>query len=91
MGPNDGIGLWRSMAARLTGGQEVAGSNPASPTTEATEVIGVSNRVALKGASFSWSFLGRIKACNQRLAHDVVIHQACQVSPLQSWCEEDCG
>ncbi len=27
------IGLWRSLAARLTGGQEVAGSNPASPTT----------------------------------------------------------
>ena len=25
-------GLWRSEAARLTGGQEVAGSNPASPT-----------------------------------------------------------
>ena len=25
-------GLWRSLAARLTGGQEVAGSNPASPT-----------------------------------------------------------
>ncbi len=31
-----GIGLWRSMAARLTGGQEVAGSNPASPTGEGT-------------------------------------------------------
>ena len=26
-------GLWRSLVARLTGGQEVAGSNPASPTT----------------------------------------------------------
>jgi hypothetical protein len=25
-------GLWRSMAARVTGGHEVAGSNPASPT-----------------------------------------------------------
>ena len=27
-----GNGLWRSLVARLTGGQEVAGSNPASPT-----------------------------------------------------------
>ena len=27
-----GCGLWRSLVARLTGGQEVAGSNPASPT-----------------------------------------------------------
>mgnify|MGYP006877029458 FL=1 len=26
-------GLWRSLVARLTGGQEVVGSNPASPTT----------------------------------------------------------
>ncbi len=26
-------GLWRSLVARLTGGQEVAGSSPASPTT----------------------------------------------------------
>src|SRR5690606_22934231 len=26
------IGLWRSLVARLTGGQEVVGSNPASPT-----------------------------------------------------------
>jgi hypothetical protein len=36
-------GLWRSMAARLTGGQEVAGSNPASPTRRnpvATTVTG---------------------------------------------------
>ncbi len=28
----DVYGLWRSLVARLTGGQEVAGSNPASPT-----------------------------------------------------------
>ena len=27
-------GLWRSLVARLTGGQEVVGSNPASPTKE---------------------------------------------------------
>ena len=31
-------GLWRSLAARLTGGQEVAGSNPASPTNVCTAV-----------------------------------------------------
>ena len=29
-------GLWRSMAARVTGGHEVAGSNPASPTKRQT-------------------------------------------------------
>ena len=28
----DGIGLWRSLVAHLTGGQGVAGSNPVSPT-----------------------------------------------------------
>ena len=38
-----GIGLWRSMAARLTGGQEVAGSNPASPTRESPVIIGPSH------------------------------------------------
>ena len=27
-------GLWRSLAARLTGGQEVAGSNPGQPDPE---------------------------------------------------------
>ena len=27
------VGEWRSLAAHLTGGQEVAGSNPASPTS----------------------------------------------------------
>ena len=35
-------GLWRSLAARLTGGQEVAGSNPASPTNESPAPAGVS-------------------------------------------------
>lgn len=35
-------GLWRSLVARLSGGQEVAGSNPASPTTETSVSIGVS-------------------------------------------------
>ena len=29
---SDGIGLWRSLVAHLTGGQGVAGSNPVSPT-----------------------------------------------------------
>ena len=28
----EGIGLWRSLVAHLTGGQGVAGSNPVSPT-----------------------------------------------------------
>ncbi len=27
------IGIWRSLVARLTGGQKVVGSNPAIPTT----------------------------------------------------------
>lgn len=31
-----GYGLWRSLVARLTGGQEVVGSNPASPTIPVT-------------------------------------------------------
>lgn len=31
--PASDHGLWRRLVARLTGGQEVVGSNPASPTT----------------------------------------------------------
>ncbi len=33
-------GLWRSLVARLTGGQEVVGSNPASPTAAGSSTHG---------------------------------------------------
>lgn len=36
----DGIGLWRSLVAHLTGGQGVAGSNPVSPTKKVPETQG---------------------------------------------------
>jgi hypothetical protein len=38
------FGLWRSLVARPSGGRKVAGSSPASPTTEFT------NARALSGA-----------------------------------------
>ena len=37
-----GAGTWRSLAARLTGGQKVAGSNPVVPTSLASSSSGSS-------------------------------------------------
>lgn len=37
---SDGIGLWRSLVAHLTGGQGVAGSNPVSPTKRSRKLKG---------------------------------------------------
>ena len=34
-------GLWRSLVARLSGGQKVAGSNPVSPTSQTNSAAGV--------------------------------------------------
>ncbi len=36
-------GLWRSLVARLSGGQEVVGSSPASPTNRVTRDVGITN------------------------------------------------
>ena len=44
-------GLWRSLAARLTGGQEVAGSNPASPTERNPWAVRLQGFLAAWGAT----------------------------------------
>ncbi len=36
---NNSIGVWRSLVARLTGGQEAMGSSPVTPTTNFAECI----------------------------------------------------
>ena len=55
--PTSDLGL---TGRRITGGQEIAGSNPASPT-KGIPVQGVSARSSqTTAAKFSWSFLGRI-------------------------------
>ena len=49
LGPpvTEGLGLWRSLVAHLTGGQGVAGSNPVNPTDKAP-----ATRVKPSGRSF---------------------------------------
>ena len=43
-------GLWRSLVARLTGGQEVVGSNPASPTAAGSSTHGRLSRLLMGDA-----------------------------------------
>ena len=45
------IGVWRSLVARLSGGQEVVGSNPATPTRSCKKIENVPERGGATGAT----------------------------------------